>query len=193
MKIYKSIVFLALCYTFNSFADDVKMYDGMPSKAELLRDLMPSQPMHSEPTPPKPAKPVQSVRDPKPSSICSVPNFKAKSVGILIQFKRGSSWLTREGRKFADLLAKVLSADQLLDCDFEIEGHTDGSGSWAANKRLSRKRAQRVTNYLIWKHKISRARLKAIGYGEERLLEGYPSNHAKHRRVQVRNVGKFRR
>ncbi len=184
---------MALCYTFNSFADDVKMYDGMPSKAELLRDLMPSQPMHSEPTPPKPAKPVQSVRDPKPSSICSVPNFKAKSVGILIQFKRGSSWLTREGRKFADLLAKVLSADQLLDCDFEIEGHTDGSGSWAANKRLSRKRAQRVTNYLIWKHKISRARLKAIGYGEERLLEGYPSNHAKHRRVQVRNVGKFRR
>jgi outer membrane protein OmpA-like peptidoglycan-associated protein len=114
-------------------------------------------------------------------------------VGILIQFKRGSSWLTREGRKFADLLAQVLSADQLLDCDFEIEGHTDGSGSWAANKRLSRKRAQRVTNYLIWKHKISRARLKAIGYGEERLLEGYPSNHAKHRRVQVRNVGKFRR
>jgi outer membrane protein OmpA-like peptidoglycan-associated protein len=190
MKIYKSIVFLALCYTFNSFAEDVKMYDGMPSKAELLRDLMPSQPMHSEP---KPAKPVQSVRDPKPSSSCSLPNFKAKTVGILIQFKRGSSWLTREGRKFADLLAQVLSADQLLDCDFEIEGHTDGSGSWAANKRLSRKRAQRVTNYLIWKHKISRARLKAIGYGEERLLEGYPSNHAKHRRVQVRNVGKFRR
>jgi len=190
MKIYQSILFLALCYTFNSFADDVKMYDGMPSKAELLRDLMPSQPMHSEPTP---AMSVQSVRDPKPSSSCSVPNFKAKSVGILIQFKRGSSWLTREGRKFSDLLAKVLSADQLLDCDFEIEGHTDGSGSWAANKRLSRKRAQKVTNYLIWKHKISKARLKAIGYGEERLLETYPSNHAKHRRVQVRNVGKFKR
>ncbi len=183
-------MFLALCYTFNSFADDVKMYDGMPSKAELLRDLMPSQPMHSEP---KPAKPVELVRDIKPSSSCSAPNFKAKSVGILIQFKRGSSWLTREGRKYADLLAQVLSADQLLDCDFEIEGHTDGSGSWAANKRLSRKRAQRVTNYLIWKHKISRQRIKAIGYGEERLLEGYPSNHAKHRGVQVRNVGKFKR
>lgn len=187
---------MALCYTFNSFADDVKMYDGMPSKADLLRDLMPPQPMHSEPTPPIskiPTKPVQSVRDPKPSSICSTPNFKAKSVGILIQFKRGSSWLTRQGRQYADLLAQVLSTDQLLDCDFEIEGHTDASGSWAANKRLSRKRAQRVTNYLIWKHKISRSRLKAIGYGEEKLLEAYPSWHPKHRRVQVRNVGKFKR
>ena len=122
MKIYKFIVFLALCYTFNSFAHDVKMYDGMPSKADLLRDLMPSQPMHSKPTA-KIIKPVQSVRDPKPSSIrqstCNAPNFQEKIVGIPIQFKRGSSWLTREGRKYAcyyeTTLTKLVSISEVSE------------------------------------------------------------------------------
>ena len=50
-----------------------------------------------------------------------------------------------------------------------INGHTDSNGDNAGNKVLSLKRAQAVVDYLI-KKGIAVARLKAVGYGEERPL-----------------------
>jgi OOP family OmpA-OmpF porin len=180
---HKSIGFLALCYTFNSFAgDNVILYDQVPTKAQLLRDLMPSQGFMT--------KSLGKTRSISPSP-CSMPNFQEKIVGITIRFKVNSSQLTPKAREFTDLLGDVLAADQLLTCDFEIEGHTDSSGSAGYNQWLSKKRANTVVSYLINGHSIDPARIKAKGYGEYRLLKGKASRDSAHRRVQVRNVGKF--
>jgi len=172
LLIYPSILLLA-CY--NAYAaDDVKMYDKIPTKAELLADLKPS-----------------SLATKSASSTCYDQNFKAKTVGISINFPFNSFKLTKKARQFADRLGDVLSADELRDCDFEIEGHTDSSGSEAYNNKLSIKRANAVTTYLINQHGISSTRLKAIGYGEDRLLPNIYSTNFKQRRVQVKNVGGF--
>jgi len=181
---YKSIGFLALCYTFNSFAgENVILYNQVPTKAQLLRDLMPYDNRIM-------SKGFSKTRSISPSP-CSMPNFQEKIVGITIRFKVNSSQLTPKAREFTDLLGDVLAADQLLACDFEIEGHTDSSGSAGYNQWLSKKRANTVVSYLINAHSIEPARIKAKGYGEYRLLKDKPSRDSAHRRVQVRNVGKF--
>ncbi len=177
LLIYPSIFLLAFGNAYA--ADDVKMYDKIPSKAELIADLMP---------PVTRGIGIKSVR----TSPCRASTFKAITVGIAIHFKVNSSELTKKAREFADLLGDALSADQLRDCDFEIEGHTDSSGSKEYNKKLSKMRANAVARYLINHHSISPTRLKAIGYGEDRLLSGIYSRSAKQRRVQVKNVGRFR-
>jgi len=179
LLIYPSVFLLAcLCYTSNAYADDPKIYDKMPTKEQLLADLKP---------------PTVRLHGKKPHLIsCRAQNFKAKTVGIAIRFKVNSSELTKEAREFADLLGDVLSADELRDCDFEIEGHTDSSGTEEHNQELSIKRADAVTSYLVNHHSISSTRLKAIGYGEERLLSGIYSRSSKQRRVQIKNVGSFK-
>jgi OOP family OmpA-OmpF porin len=113
-------------------------------------------------------------------------------VGIAVQFQFDSFRLTEDARKFADRLGEALSTDDLRDCHFEIEGHTDSYGSEAYNKELSKKRANAVTTYLVNQHSINPARLKARGYGENRLLSDYSSTSYKQRRVQVKNVGRFK-
>jgi outer membrane protein OmpA-like peptidoglycan-associated protein len=162
----------------------VKYYDQMPTRAQLLEDLKPSSEEKITPVYVRSVSPLTGT--------CRDPDFKAKSVAISIKFAVNSSMLTKDTRKVADLLGDVLSADVLRDCDFEIEGHTDSSGSVAYNKKLSKKRAKTVTNYLVNRHSINPARIKAIGYGENRLLLGISSTSSKQRRVQVKNVGSFR-
>jgi len=179
---YSSIFLLAFLCGNAYAADDVKMYDKIPTKAELIADLMP----------PSVTTRGIHVKSASTTSPCRAPTFKAKTVGYPIHFKVNSSVLTKEAREFADLLGDALSADELRDCNFEIEGHTDSSGSKTHNKKLAKKRANAVTSYLVNHHSISSTRLKAIGYGEERLLSDTYSRSSKQRRVQVKNVGSFR-
>ncbi len=189
---YKSIGFLVLCYTFNSFAgENVIIYDQVPTKAQLLRDLMPYDNRIMSKGFGKTRSMSRSMSSSLSPSPCSMPNFQEKIVGITIRFKVNSSQLTPKAREFTDLLGDVLAADQLLACDFEIEGHTDSSGSAGYNQWLSKKRANTVVSYLINGHSIDPARIKAKGYGEYRLLKDKSSRDSAHRRVQVRNVGKF--
>jgi OOP family OmpA-OmpF porin len=52
----------------------------------------------------------------------------------------------------------------------EIEGHTDSKGSNAHNKKLSQRRADAVREVLVSKFGVDPARLRAVGYGEERPI-----------------------
>jgi len=75
---------------------------------------------------------------------------------------------------------------------FRVEGHTDSKGSDKYNKKLSQRRADAVTNYLVTKGSVPRSRLEPIGFGEERPIDSNRSNagRAKNRRVEfnVSNV-----
>lgn len=50
-----------------------------------------------------------------------------------------------------------------------LGSHTDSRGGTAYNRKLSQRRAESVVNYLKGRG-IEQHRLKAVGYGESRLL-----------------------
>lgn len=52
-----------------------------------------------------------------------------------------------------------------------IEGHTDNMGSNEANRSLSQKRADAITDVLVDSFRISQHRIKGIGYGENNPID----------------------
>ena len=51
-----------------------------------------------------------------------------------------------------------------------IEGHTDNAGKAAANKALSKARAESVKAWLV-KHGIDKKRLTAQGFGQDKPID----------------------
>ena len=69
-----------------------------------------------------------------------------------------------------------------------VEGYTDSIGTRAYNEALSRRRADRVVEYLVAKHDIPIYRIHMIGLGQERPVDEARSREAraKNRRVEVK-------
>ena len=105
-------------------------------------------------------------------------NFIARSV----LFNTGSATLRTESRVSLDEIASTMN--QYPNTTFIVEGHTDNTGSAAFNKTLSQERANSVVNYLVEKG-VSRSKLSAIGYGEERPIA---TNETAEGRQQNRRV-----
>jgi len=71
---------------------------------------------------------------------------------------------------------------------FEINGHTDSTGSIAYNQALSERRAKSVEDYLLGQL-VPREQIAVVqGYGKSHQLD--PNDLAKNRRVEVRIVGR---
>lgn len=72
---------------------------------------------------------------------------------------------------------------------FEIEGHTDSTGSKAYNRRLGQERALALRDYLHDSLGIALSRMEVISYGSSRPVAGNaaPADRARNRRV-VLNV-----
>ena len=70
---------------------------------------------------------------------------------------------------------------------FRIEGHTDSSGSYESNQRLSENRAAAVRLYLIHHSGILSENLIAIGYGETRPVDSNLTKEGQrlNRRVEI--------
>ncbi|MGI8988479.1 MAG: OmpA family protein [Bryobacteraceae bacterium] len=68
-----------------------------------------------------------------------------------------------------------------------VEGFTDKTGSMSYNEGLSRRRADRVVQYLVAKHDIPIFRIHMVGLGEQKLADPGRSRgaRAKNRRVEV--------
>jgi OmpA-OmpF porin, OOP family len=69
-----------------------------------------------------------------------------------------------------------------------VEGYTDSTGSKSYNEALSRRRADRVVEYLVAKHDIPIYRIHMIGLGQERPIDEARNREAraKNRRVEVK-------
>jgi outer membrane protein OmpA-like peptidoglycan-associated protein len=91
----------------------------------------------------------------------------AKSTLKNIFFDTGKSDIKKESLGELDRIVDLLNRN--LKLRVQINGHTDSSGDNETNKVLSLKRAQSVVDYLIPKG-ITKTRLQAVGYGEERPL-----------------------
>ena len=77
------------------------------------------------------------------------------------------------GQKIMDKIITVLNSNSKLI--IEVSSHTDSRASDQFNLALSKKRAQFVVDYITGKG-ISKLRLKAIGYGETKLLNKCANN-----------------
>lgn len=73
----------------------------------------------------------------------------------------------------------------------EVSAHTDDVGSDAYNQRLSQRRAESVTDYLVKQEGIERSRIEGKGYGKTKPLVPNDSdeNRAINRRVEFEILG----
>ena len=104
---------------------------------------------------------------------------------LKLLFKFNSATLLPEATAQLDSLADAIQRDDMVVFSFELAGHTDAAGSASYNKKLSQQRAQAAVAYLVQKHNVDPARLRAEGFGEEQLADSTNPNSPKNRRVEV--------
>jgi outer membrane protein OmpA-like peptidoglycan-associated protein len=103
---------------------------------------------------------------------------------MLINFELNSAELTEQARANLNEFAKALKDERLRAATFIVEGHTDASGDERYNDRLSERRAESVSAFLL-ANGISLDKVEAVGRGETspRVADPYdPVN----RRVEMR-------
>lgn len=104
-------------------------------------------------------------------------------------FKSGKSQIQPQALSKLDDVVVLLKANPLMR--IEIQGHTDSSGTYRHNLRLSRVRAQAVVQYLGRKG-IAAERLTATGYGPNRPRgsNATAEGRARNRRIELRVLDK---
>jgi outer membrane protein OmpA-like peptidoglycan-associated protein len=80
-----------------------------------------------------------------------------------IYFDSGQSVIKPESQQALQEIAKLIKADPSLK--LYVVGHTDNTGTFDANMKLSMDRAAAVVNALVTQHGINAASLKACGNG----------------------------
>lgn len=103
---------------------------------------------------------------------------------MLVNFDLDSSELSEEARGKLSQFAKALKDNRLRSHSFVVEGHTDARGAGSYNERLSERRANSVTAFLV-SNGVEASRLQAVGKGmsSPRAADPYdPIN----RRVEMR-------
>ena len=100
-----------------------------------------------------------------------------------INFKRSSTELTDQSIPYLENLLHIFKEN---DVKVIIEGHTDNTGAYKLNVKLSKERANTIKDYLIDKG-VERNRIKIKGYGPSRPRYSNQSEELRrlNRRVEV--------
>lgn len=163
-----------------SLAPDTSSAQGTPSTNQIVKSLTPTSTTGA----------TRGIRV-APASGGAAPAASAPAVSLTVNFATGSAELTPEATHVLNNLGKALNTPALANYRFRIEGHTDTVGAREYNKELSERRAETVVDYLANNFHVDRARVQAIGMGEEGLLVTTPDQtpEPRNRRVQVVNIG----
>ncbi|MBS1638012.1 MAG: OmpA family protein [Bacteroidetes bacterium] len=109
-----------------------------------------------------------------------------------LYYAYGDWHIDASGTKILDKVITVLNSNPNLT--IELSSHTDSRSSDQYNLQLSQKRAKAAVDYMISRG-IDKNRLKAIGYGESKLLnnckngvECSEEEHARNRRTEFKIV-----
>jgi OmpA-OmpF porin, OOP family len=102
----------------------------------------------------------------------------------IIYFDVNKSTLNTKMLKVLQRLAALLQKDSLLQSN--IQGYTDNAGNDEANLKLSSKRAQAVSDYLLGK-RIATDRLTIAAFGKQKPVAPFtnPLLQWKNRRVEI--------
>lgn len=103
-----------------------------------------------------------------------------------ILFETGKAILTKASYGELDKLVKVMLNSEV---NVEISGHTDNTGGYELNKRLSLQRAKAVVDYLI-SSGVETQRLKYAGYGPDQPVatNATREGRAQNRRVEMKII-----
>jgi len=170
MRVSSSILVLAaLLVSSNSFADPVQSSEDIVKFFANASNLGPSRGIC-----------IGTEDECRSKAQASVPT----GLDMLINFNLDSAELQPEARTKLGEFAKALKDNRLRANTFIVEGHTDASGSAIYNERLSERRAQSVTAFLL-SNGIESSRIKAIGMGETHPRVANPYDPV-NRRVEMR-------
>jgi len=105
-----------------------------------------------------------------------------------IFFAFDSDSLIPKSRSELERLLKFMKQNRGLE--IEIQGHTDSIGSASYNKELSKRRAERVFEYLAG-HSVPEHRMTIKGYGEEQPIapNDTEEGRARNRRTEIKITG----
>lgn len=140
-----------------------------------------------------------SVNDPWLEVLEMKNKEKQQAITIIenLYYAYGDYKIDAAGQNILDKVITVLNSNKNLN--IELSSHTDSRSSDAFNLALSQKRAKAAVDYIISKG-INKSRLKAVGYGETKLLNNCKNDapcseeeHAKNRRTEFKivEVGKL--
>lgn len=118
------------------------------------------------------------------SVIANLDDYKPASE-VVVPFEFNKFTLSPEGKAELDRLAQ--SKDQWKRYFVAVEGFTDRVGNDNYNDALSRRRADKVVQYLVAKYDIPIFRIHQIGMGKDRPVDDGSGKaaRAKNRRVEV--------
>jgi outer membrane protein OmpA-like peptidoglycan-associated protein len=102
-------------------------------------------------------------------------------------FKFANTELPDEAKAKLDQLVTQIKADP-KGIYFEIEGHTDNTGSEITNQKLGLERAESVKRYLYEQHQVPLHKINVISYGEDKPIAPNKTHdgRAQNRRVVIK-------
>ena len=101
-----------------------------------------------------------------------------------INFLRSSTQVTNESLSYLNDLLHLFKGDKSLEVI--IEGHTDNSGDYRQNIKLSKERALVIKKFLT-DNGVEKNKIKVKGYGpsKPRYSNSSEANKIKNRRVEI--------
>ncbi|WP_448569910.1 OmpA family protein [Thalassotalea ganghwensis] len=116
---------------------------------------------------------------------CTVFTKENSTMTLLVNFDNNKAIVKPE--YYGDIAKAASFMKRYPHVTLTIEGHTSSVGSASYNKTLSQKRADAIVAILVDEFNVDRNRLKAVGYGEERLLDSADNEqaHRSNRRIQA--------
>jgi outer membrane protein OmpA-like peptidoglycan-associated protein len=124
--------------------------------------------------------------DDRDYTVASVPPLPA--IDLEVYFDFNSAAITPQAEPQLHELGAALSDARLKGATISINGHTDGVGGDAFNKKLSERRAAMIKEYLVDNFQLPAANLRTIGYGKSRPKNKMDPNASENRRVEVVNL-----
>ena len=115
---------------------------------------------------------------------CPTPKAPAPATfDLLVNFDFNSDKLTQAAKQNLDQFARALQDPRLKGEKFEIDGHTDATGTEAYNQGLSERRANAVVSYLTTQG-LDASELVPKGFGKTRPRVADPYS-PENRRVET--------